>query len=316
MVVGEVNSPSVPRTFVMAVTLALLAPACTCARPPSEARAAELAPSVHVASATATTESAQPTALPTIARGMWVWGTKGRLVDPSATERLLESCERAHVNEVYLSVYPELLENPRLPPLVAALQKTGIRVEALMGEATWYKPENRAQMFQSIDAVGAWDAKHPAERFAGIHLDVEPHQLSENKGNHRFLPVLAEALEEATARAAKSNLTCAADVPRFAIEEDGPAIAHSLSRTFVMLYELRDRSAHGLTKASTSLSERAFGTATNGRLVVGLSADDYPDDLETMLKAVETAHGGGDHAARYGGWAIHDETKYRRTHHL
>jgi hypothetical protein len=244
---------------------------------------------------------------------MWVWSTKSRLGEPTGTETLLGSCRRAGLNEVYLSVGAGALDDPRLPALMGALHGAHLRVEALMGEAAWYRPGNRAAMFATIEAVAAYDRRNPGASFDGIHLDVEPHQLPENRNNHQFVPVLAEALAEASALAATHHLTSSADLPRFALDEAGPAFARAVERPFVMLYQLRDRSPAWLMKASGSVVDHTFqglDARQAGRIVIGLRVEDYPTDLEAMVGALDL-----EQRARYGGWAIHDEAKYRaRTH--
>ncbi|CAN5774837.1 hypothetical protein BH11MYX4_BH11MYX4_29430 [soil metagenome] len=295
----------------MAVTAALLLQACTCARPAKETRE----PPVAQASARLATSTSQPA--PAAARGMWVWSTGKRLGDEAALATLLGSCQRAGVDEISLSVDAGVLDDARLPALVAGLRAAHIRVEALMGEAVWYRPEGRAPMLALIDAVAAYDKKHPEAGFAGIHLDVEPHQLPENKGDHGFVPLLAAAVAEASAHAAQRDLTSSVDLPRFALEEHGPAFARAADRVFVMLYELRGKSAQSLTKSSGNVVDRTYagaGAEVTSRIVIGLSVDDYPADLEAMLAALERSHGGSS-AARYGGWAIHDEAKYRARQH-
>jgi hypothetical protein len=290
------------------MTAALLAQACTCARPPKESVDRPATPMTTTASVTPSVTAAAPVA----ARGMWVWRTKARLAEPGGTQTLLDSCQRAGLNEVYLSVNPDVMDDARLPALMVALRAANLRIEALMGDAVWYRPESRALMFASIEAVAAYNRKNPTASFAGIHLDVEPHQLPENKGNHRFVPVLAEALGEASALATKNDLTSSADLPRFALDENGPAFARAVGRPFVMLYELRDRSAEGLSKTSGSVVDHTYagvGSAAS-RMVIGVSVDDYPGDLEAMLRELDGTKA-GNHAARYGGWAIHDEARYR-----
>ena len=245
------------------------------------------------------------------ARGMWVWGTRARLLQADGVTELLDSCRLANANEVYLSV-GSVLADPRLPELVGALNRAGIRVEALLGDATWYQVEHRAEMLGAVDAVATYNASAPeTARFAAIHFDVEPHQLPENKVNHAFLPALVDTLRAGRDRAAPRGLDTSADLPRFALQENGAAFAAAVPRIFVMLYELRDRSPAGLTDASAGVFEATYGGAsaqTAGRMVVGLSVDDYPGTLDGMLGTLDKAHAD---RPRYAGWAIHDEARYR-----
>lgn len=281
------------------MTALLVAQGCTCATPAKESA------SKH------DTASATPDAPATSARGMWVWRTGARLADPAFEAALLETCRRARLNEVYLSVGSGALDDARLPALVTALHGAGVRVEALMGDAAWYQPDKRTVMLASVGKVGAYNEAHPAARFAGVHLDIEPHQLAENRRSHDFLPALAEALKAASNEARKQNLSTSADLPRFALDEQGPQFARAVGRPFVMLYELRDKSAERLTAVSSALVATTYagvGPEVRGRLVVGLSVGDYPSDLDARLAGLDAAQGKDP---RYGGWAIHDDEKYR-----
>lgn len=265
----------------------------------------------HLASAAAAVAVASPDDAPKAARGMWVWSTKNRLADPSATARLLETVRMGQLNELYLSVSDGVLGDARLPALMGALRDAGVRVEALMGKAVWYQRDERAPMFAVIEAVAAYDSKNEGARFAGIHLDIEPHQLPENRGDHSFLPALAEALAEASALASRHGLGSSADLPRFAFDEAGPSFARAVGRPFVMLYQLREKTPAWLVRQSSSVIDHTYtGAAPElaSRIVIGLRVEDYPSDLETMAAALDHAHGD---KPRYAGWAVHDEAKYR-----
>lgn len=302
---ASADSPSVPFALVIALTASVLAVSCARVLP-----ARDTAPAAP-ANLTEALNSSDSDAVPTTAHGMWVWSSRTRLADPVGTMTLMDTCRRAGLNEVYLSVNGGVLDDPRLAELVGALRSAGVRVEALMGDAVWYQPERRAPMVALIEAVAAYNRRHPGTRIAGIHLDIEPHQILENRGKHAFLPALAETVSEAAALARKHGMPTSVDLPRFALEEQGPAFARTGARPFVMLYQLRDRSPAWLVKQSGSVIDHTYtGTdaALESRLVVGLRIEDYPEDLETMLGALEVAHGA---RARYGGWAIHDEAKYR-----
>lgn len=255
--------------------------------------------------------------VPTHARGMWVWATKRRLADRYGTAVLLETCHMAGLDEVYLSVNDGVLDatddaggspGAALSRMLVALQAAGVRVEALAGRATWYQPSARAELLGLVDAVAAFNARSPG-RFAAVHLDIEPHQLPENQTDHGFLPALAEAIGAARDRAREHRMSLSADLPRFAYEEAGPLFAAAAPRTFVMLYQLREKTTPWLLERSEGVLDAAFRGGPSGRVVVGLRMEDYPDDIEQRVSALDAAYAGRDE--RYGGWAIHDEAKYR-----
>lgn len=266
-------------------------------------------PAPSPASRTATI--VEPATVASHVRGLWVWGAAARLAEADGASTLLATCEELGITEVYLGVTERVLADARLPDLMSALAHQGIRVEALMGDAVWYRPESRPSMIALIERVAAYNARFPSARFEGLHLDVEPHQIPENKASRGWVPALVETLREADTAGARHGLEVSADLPRFILQ--GPhrkEIARAVARVFVMLYELRDRSEGALAEASQRVLRDVFDAnpAERGRIVVGLQATDYPSDLAQMLRVVDGANGPSAH---YGGWAVHDESSFR-----
>ena len=308
---SSVRSPSFPPLAAVA-TLAAMVSACSSPSepPPAEEGWSSSRISTLPRTPVCSDSVAPPPDVGSGARGMWAWGTKTRLDDADGTAVLVESARKAGLNELYLSVNDGVLEDPRLPRLMETLGHAGLRVEALMGEATWYEPGQRSAMLAHIDEVAAFNEQH-APGFAAVHLDVEPHQLPQNQGDHAFLPLLADALGEAAAHARHFCMSTSADLPRFALDEAGPSFAQAVPRVFVMLYQLRSKSSGWLTLASDSVLDQTYaglGAQQRGRLVVSLRVEDYVDTLGTMVSTLDDAHGD---SSRYGGWAIHDEAHFR-----
>lgn len=292
------------------MTAALLG-GCHCSRAPSPSTA----PSSSIktsdqALSTASDADAGP-AIPAHVKGMWVWSTKKRLGDPNGTSSLLETVKMARLDEIYLSVNDGVLDDPRLPALMDALGAAGVKVEALAGQAAWYQPEKRAEVLALVDSVAAYNERN-ATKMTGVHLDIEPHQIPENKGNHSFLPALADTLRAARDHARAKNLMLSADLPRFAFEEQGALFAEAVPRLFVMLYQLKEKSSPWLVKQSTKTLGYTYSkvpSSARGRMVIGLRVEDYATEIDGMVDALDASLEGSN--ARYGGWAIHDEAKYR-----
>lgn len=291
------------------MTTALFAPACHCTHPVREGSE----PRTSIAAAEPPEpegDAERALTVPERARGMWVWGTKRRLDDPDGASSLLETIRVAELTEVYVSLSQDVLDDPRLPALLDAIAARGVRIEALAGEASWSRPDKLAAVLAVVDAVATYNAAH-ATRFAGLHFDIEPHQLPENRNDHAFVPALASALRAARERAAGAGLTVSADLPRFALAEHGPLFAEAVQRPFLMLYELRDRSPEALARQSRRILDdtyRGASPALRGRLVVAVRMEDYPSNVDEVVRALDAAHIGD---SRYGGSAVHDEAKYR-----
>lgn len=84
---------------------------------------------------------------------------------------------------------------------------------------------------------------HPANRFDGIHLDIEPQQRPENKGpgNLRFLPGLADAFIAVRVLAESAGMTVNADIQNKLLKGDVAQrrmLLSSVPRVTLMMYEL------------------------------------------------------------------------------
>lgn len=250
---------------------------------------------------------------PSRARGMWVWRTAEILDHDPRGEELRRVCAQNGVTEIYLSASRGALGDRRLPSLLEALAEDHLRVEALIGEATWYRAGDRHRLLERIDAIAAFDAEHPRSRFAGVHLDVEPHQLPENKGdgNLGFVRELIATYAAAHARAERVGLALAADVPRKLLgvsPAEADALLGACPRLTLMLYGLpRSPSA---AKAIVERARTALGWVARrgaGEILIGVRVRDHADP-GAVASEVDAALEG---APGYRGAAMHDYAALR-----
>lgn len=265
------------------------------------------------------TASAQTSS--TLLHGLWVWKSPTVLAEPHAAESLRDFCTSAGINEVYVSVSPrtEPAEEGQLAHLIGLLHRSNIRVEALLSSTDADEPgKHRDSLIQKVQSIVEFNQKHRAERFDGIHLDVEPQQRPENKGpgNLRFLPGLADAFRAVRAVAEPAGLTVNADIQNKLLKGDASQrkmLLASVPRVTLMMYELSSR-ADGDTPAqqaekAVSNSEKFLNMAYDGlsgpnlaKMVIALRTPDYLDHLPDMLKHLDEANRTNPH---YLGWARH-----------
>jgi len=104
--------------------------------------------------------------------GVWRWSNQD-----IETQRLIEFAAGHGVNEIYWSAgftTPRWCEETATELLTAA-HKNGIAVYYLTGDWSWIHRDDG--FIARMEAFRAWQASTcEATRFAGIHLDVEPHQ--------------------------------------------------------------------------------------------------------------------------------------------
>lgn len=129
--------------------------------------------------------AAEPATKP---RGIWFWskpasphGAVNVVGDPARETEALATFARWNIRRVYGSYGPLPTEAPeRVAAWNRRLHAARIRSEALFSDGGALTPAGREAFFQQVDArVLGFNAarRDPAERFAGVALDVEPHAL-------------------------------------------------------------------------------------------------------------------------------------------
>lgn len=118
---------------------------------------------------------------------MWVYETAALLASPSAQERLFEFCAPRQITDLFWQTHITrsakdaryvLQEAEKLRPFLKAAQAHGLRVHALGGDQEDTFAANHPKVLARVDAFLAFNQQSPPDgRFAGLHLDVEPHAL-------------------------------------------------------------------------------------------------------------------------------------------
>jgi hypothetical protein len=253
--------------------------------------------------------------------GLWVWKSPRVLADPHAAESLRDFCKSQGINEVYISISArtEAAEESQLVHLITELHRSSIRVEALLDSADADEPgKHRDSLVQKVQLIVQFNQKHRADRFDGIHLDIEPQQRPENKGpgNLGFLPGLADAFRAVRAVAEPAGMTVNADIQNKLLKGDASQrkmLLSAVPRVTLMMYELSspgdgDTPAQQTEKV-VSNSQKFLNMAYDGlggtnlaKMVIALRTPDYLDRIPEMLKALDDANRSNPH---YLGWARH-----------
>jgi hypothetical protein len=258
---------------------------------------------------------------PRLVHGLWVWKSPTVLGAPNAAERLRDFCKAQGVNEVHVSysAASAQAEEGDLKRLIGLLHRSGIRVEALLSSTDADEPgKHRDKLLDRVRMVVAFNHAHSADRFDGIHLDIEPQQRPENKGpgNLRFLPGLADAFRAVRAIAEPAGLTVNADIQNKLLKgdrEQRKMLLSAVPQITLMMYELSsptdgqtpeqkaDKAAQEsqkyLAMAYDGLSDRNLA-----RMAIALRTPDYLKLLPQMLKKLDEANRANP---RYLGWARH-----------
>jgi len=253
--------------------------------------------------------------------GLWVWQGAALLQTPEARQQLRAFCSTADINEVYVSVLSQgrVADAEALAALIGQLHRAQVRVEALLSSTDADEPgAHREQFLARVQLIVGFNRQHPASRFDGLHLDIEPQQRAENKGggNLRFLAPLIDTFRAVRALAEAAGLTVNADIQSKvlkAVPAERRALLQSLPRLTLMLYELSspddsgsaEAKAQKLRTTSHALLETAYAGVDErdlATLLIGLRTADYGPLLPQMLATLDAANASNPH---YQGWARH-----------
>ena len=116
--------------------------------------------------------------------GLWVWKNPPVVDAPQGAEKLRDFCQSQGINEVYVSVSAngDAAQKGRVAHLIALLHRSHIRVEALLSSENANEPgKHREKLLEHARVIVQFNRSHSADRFDGIHLDIEPQQRPENK---------------------------------------------------------------------------------------------------------------------------------------
>jgi len=253
--------------------------------------------------------------------GLWLWKSPSVLESPHAAESLLNFCKSENINEVYISISErsEPAEESQLAHTITVLHRANIRAEALLSSSEADEPgKHRETLLRHVQEILEFNRKHPAAKFDGIHLDVEPQQRPENKGpgNLRFLPGLTEAFRQVRAITEPAGLTLNADIQNKLLKGDAAQrkmLLSAVPRVTLMMYELSspndgetpEQKADKAAQASQKFLAMAYEGLNDlnlAKMAIALRTPDYGELLPQMLNALDQANRANPH---YLGWARH-----------
>jgi hypothetical protein len=253
--------------------------------------------------------------------GLWVWKSPTVLQASQGAQVLNEFCRSTGITEVYVSVpaHPDAVQEKRLAGLIALLHGSAVRVEALISSVNADEEGGpRNKLLDHVQWVVQFNRKHAAQRFDGIHLDIEPQQRPENKGagNLAFLPGLTAAYRDVRLLTDHADMTLNADIQNKLLKgdlEERRAILSSVPRVTLMLYELSSpddgatvmEKVEKIRQSSARFLDMAYqGLASQGlaHMSIALRTPDYGPLLPQMLASLDAANATNPH---YLGWARH-----------
>lgn len=254
-------------------------------------------------------------------RATWLWDTM-QIVDH--TESILQFAATHQISAIYLQINRDV-KLPYYKEFIRKAGEQGVVVDIMDGRPAWGLSENVNQIAAFLDWIEAYQSQAEAdERFAGIHLDIEPHVLPEWKTDQeRVISEWQGNVRYIMNRAAKMNLPVAADLPfwldNYKIPGSDMAVSSWMIRQYdaVTIMAYRDTAKAIFDVAKTELAESA---ALGKKLSIAVETKQSKEGqfitfyeegkayMESQLKLVESMAKGYD---SYSGISVHEYSAWK-----
>ncbi|MBB6733695.1 hypothetical protein [Cohnella zeiphila] len=187
------------------------------------------ASSICPPSASAATNSAA------YSRSTWLWETP--LIRSNASD-VLAFAKNKGLNEIYLQINRDL-KPADYQTFIKAAGEAGIKVDALDGRPSWGFAKSRPNIEAWLNWVNDYQENAaPDEKFAGIHVDIEPYATSAwSAGSPGFVEQWQNNVRYIEGRAREMKLPVHADLPFWLNGYRTPDGTETLSRWMMRHYD-------------------------------------------------------------------------------
>jgi hypothetical protein len=242
-----------------------------------------------------------------LSHGTWVYRLNDLIGSDADAQDLGGFATHHGISDIYLSVSQAAMGNPGLPRFIAGLAEQRLQAEALMGEPTWSDPNERYRMFDRINQIIAYNsdsARTDAEKFLGIHLDIEPWIGSGE--DLSWLPDLIDTYRDAAAAIEGTGLSLGADMNgskiRRAEQPQRQEVLDAAGQLVLMQYE----TSFSQVEAQTRQFLDGLTPGTAG-IFIAIRVQDFGCGVDGQLAQLDD-----DFASEpaYLGWALFDYGHY------
>ncbi|MEW4429180.1 hypothetical protein AB1I68_17035 [Paenibacillus pabuli] len=254
-------------------------------------------------------------------RATWVWDTTQIEKNP---QEVLKFAVDHDINTIYLQINRDV-KIPYYTDFIRKARAYNIAVDVMDGRAAWGLTESREQIASFLDWIEAYqDSVEPDEKFAGIHLDIEPHVHPEWKTNQASVITQWQGnVQYIVDRAALMNMPVGADLPfwldNYKIPGSTMAVSSWMIRKFdsITIMAYRDTAAAIYNVAKDELAEASqLGKTISIAVETKQSKEGdfitfYEEGsvyMESQLKQVEKL--AAEHSS-FKGFSIHEYTSWK-----
>lgn len=144
-------------------------------------------------------------------RGTWVWDTTQ--IRNNAQD-ILSFAKDNNINTIYLQMNRDI-KIPEYKNFIRLARAQNIAVDIMDGRSAWGLTESREQIASFMDWIETYQSQALAnEKFAGIHLDIEPHVHPQWKINQASVITQWQGnVNYIVDRAARMKMPVGADLP-------------------------------------------------------------------------------------------------------
>lgn len=252
-------------------------------------------------------------------KGTWLWHTSKIVEEPDEVLRFLKEKD---VNHVYLQINRDM-KSHAYQSFISEATKEGISIHALDGSKNWISDRERFDLF--MNWVKAYqDQANEEEKFAGIHLDVEPylHDMWEQDYQQAIL-AYQNILSDAAEKAEQWDLLFAADIPfwydtkYFDNPTHGKGLLHkwvieTADEVAIMAYRNSAEGSNGIIELSQN--EVQYAKEIEKKVTVGVETKEitsydhisfYSLGEKTLQNELSKVHDYFKSSSGYNGIAVH-----------
>ncbi len=265
----------------------------------------------------------------------WVWDLKSLLDENGGSaDGIVSFMRERDVRYAYVHTTDDMgagETNEMFRSFIRKAAEAGIEVHALGGERDWVLPGKRGGMSDFLARVAEYnETAEEAEKFAGIHLDVEPYLLDEWEADEALVASRwIEMMEEFVSFARLRGLETGVDLP-FWLDRIPAKAGNGDSVTLdqwmmssvdsVALMSYRDEAEGNNGVLSLVRGEMDHAAETGRTVWIGLNVAKDSDNLLTFYEeGPDSFRGVADRIRReygdspaFGGIAVHDLANWMR----
>lgn len=196
--------------------------------------------------------------------GTWIWNRD----EIGRPDTVLDFLLPNGITEIYLVYAPRKGEGA-YRRFVSTCRAAGVRVALIGSDARWIRPEGRVEGDRFFSFYERYqESASPEERFYGLHLDIEPHQLAEwETDNLRTVAEYCAFVRRARTVADRTGSLLELDIPcwfdRFPCPDESGDDAHLIGfcirnadTTLFMSYRDTGRGAASFAETGLQNAER------------------------------------------------------------